>query len=192
MTSTDWPAVWAAVAAGGSVASAGVSAVAAWLARRSAMDANATATTLAQIEWERRSSEVTPRFEVRLTRYDRYTLEIILKGPIAVEQVHDVTLAVAGPLHLVDAVGKPFDHGTAAFGRFSVGDAVAVFLMRPSSLARESVDPFSRRAGDSVSEAPVRATLTCRHSVYGPWMMPFEIQHQEMARGQAITVNLPE
>jgi hypothetical protein len=60
----DVPVIWAAVGAFGSVAAAGVAVWAARLSRNSAAKSNAAAESLAEIERDRRRSELTPQFRI--------------------------------------------------------------------------------------------------------------------------------
>jgi hypothetical protein len=60
----DTLVAWSAVGAIGSVAAAGIAAWAAYQSRSSAREANAAAGALAEIERDRRRSELMPRFRI--------------------------------------------------------------------------------------------------------------------------------
>jgi hypothetical protein len=103
-TETDWPAIWSAVAAGGSVASAAVAAWAARVSKRSATQANEASAQaaeasriLASVEEDRRRSELTPRFRVtcQLTgNIETQLLRVMLIGPPGLKYIDGLTVTI--------------------------------------------------------------------------------------------------
>ena len=96
MKGTDWPAVWTAIAAVGSVASAAVAAWAARQSRLSAGEANSASKALADIERDRRHSELIPRFRVVCERgnpgTDNLGLRVMLLGPPGLERIDSLAV----------------------------------------------------------------------------------------------------
>ena len=94
----DATVIWTAVGAVGTLAAAGIAAVAAWLSRSSAQEANAAAKALTLIEQGRRHSELTPRFQV-IARpanpgIEALTLRIMLMGPPGLDHVNGLTVRI--------------------------------------------------------------------------------------------------
>lgn len=90
--------VWSAV---GAVASAVAAGVAAWAARQSrisAQRANAAAEVMAEIERDRRHSELTPRFRVAVEPWgpgtDMLKLRVMLLGPPGLDHLDAVTVRI--------------------------------------------------------------------------------------------------
>lgn len=98
MAGTDWATVWGAVAAFGSVVSAGVAAWAARQSRRSSEEANAATQKLADIERDRRRTELTPQFRVNCPPSnpgsDSFDLRAMLVGPTGLERIDQLTVIV--------------------------------------------------------------------------------------------------
>ena len=98
---------WEAVGAVGSVAAASVAAWAAHQSRSSSTAANKAASTMAQIERERRHSELCPRFRVscaplgtgNVEYYGRFDLRVFLVGPPALLQLDKLTVTIRDDWH---------------------------------------------------------------------------------------------
>jgi hypothetical protein len=94
----DVPAIWAAVGAVGTVGATGVAAWAARLSRSSSQQANAAAGSLAEIERDRRHSELTPRFRIIVDPWGSGTdvrrLRVMLLGPPGLDRVDSLTVRI--------------------------------------------------------------------------------------------------
>jgi hypothetical protein len=102
---------WEAVGALGSFAAAVVAALAAYQSRSSAREANAAATTMAEIERERRHGELCPRFRVSCDPVapgpNTRRLHVMLLGPPGLDHLDSLTVTIRddqftrgeGPLH---------------------------------------------------------------------------------------------
>jgi hypothetical protein len=90
--------VWSAVGAIATLAAAGVAAWAARQSRISAQRANAAAEALAEIERDRRHSELTPRFRVIVEPWgpgtDTKKLRVMLLGPPGLDHLDTVTVRI--------------------------------------------------------------------------------------------------
>lgn len=89
---------WEAVSAVAAAAAAATSAFAAWQSRSAARQSNATASTLADIERDRRHSELCPRFRVSSSPWgagtDKLRLLITLSGPPALTHLDRITVGI--------------------------------------------------------------------------------------------------
>jgi hypothetical protein len=95
----DAAVIWSAVGALGTVAAAGVAAWAARQSRSSAQQANAAAGTLAEIERDRRHSELTPRFRVTVESRNggsepQRRLRVMLLGPPGLDHLDSLTIRI--------------------------------------------------------------------------------------------------
>jgi hypothetical protein len=94
----DIGVVWSAVGAVGTVAAAGIAAWAATQSRSSAEQANLAAGALADIERDRRHSELTPRFWVRVEPWgagmDVTRLRVMLVGPPGLDHLDSLTVRI--------------------------------------------------------------------------------------------------
>ena len=96
---------WAAVGAFGSIAAAGVAAWAAYQSRSSAQEANRAANTLAQIERDRRLTELCPQLRVSCAPIGSadyrgvFQLRLRLLGPLALGRLDQLTLAIRDDVH---------------------------------------------------------------------------------------------
>lgn len=107
---------WEAVGAIGSVAAAGVAAWAARQSRESADRANAAAIALAEIEKDRRNSELCPHFKVTCGQWgpgiDALRLKVMLLGPPGLDCLDELTVTIRDD-HFRRAEFAP-EHGRTA------------------------------------------------------------------------------
>lgn len=148
--------VWAAVGAVGSIAAAGIAAWAAYQSRISAQEANRAANSLAQIERDRRHSELCPRFRVSCEPL----------GPADYQGVFRLRVQLAGPFALgwLDALTVTIrdDFHTRGEGQLTAGDPTREQIKQQIWGAYRftpGTGPDEARAGDTGRETSYRAAL---------------------------------
>jgi hypothetical protein len=95
----DLPVIYSGLGALGALGATAIAAVAAQQSRKSSDNANQTARTLADIEQDRRHSELTPRFRVRVEPWTAgndqdLRLRVMLTGPTGLDRIDGLTVKI--------------------------------------------------------------------------------------------------
>ncbi|MFE4177123.1 hypothetical protein ACFRR7_34665 [Streptomyces sp. NPDC056909] len=170
-------------------------------ANRAAERANATADAVAQVERDRWHHEMTPQFDVTITRLGPGTgqasMVLTFEGPAALERLDEVELEIRddGYTHGVGLAGgpnerelentiwgpyrfKPGIDGATGIGRIS--PAVPLVLGDPIKRAlEESLPPsWTSRANwrERYGNEPVRLWVRCRREGYRPWTLTYNVR----------------
>ncbi|WP_119581667.1 hypothetical protein [Streptomyces europaeiscabiei] len=208
MTDGSWADKFSAVSAGLNVVTAGLALWIAGLAARSARQssqaaesANATADSVARIERDRWHYEMTPRFDVTITRLgpdsDQASLMLTFEGPPALERLDEVEIEIRD---------DGYDHGTGRAGgptaqqiaetiwgpyRFKPGineatrdgrSLPAVPLELGGWLKRALEESFApswtnpAHWGEQYAGTPVRLWVRCRREGYQPWTLTYNVE----------------
>ncbi|MBC2906769.1 hypothetical protein [Streptomyces cupreus] len=173
---------------------------AAHASNRAADRANATADTVAQVERERWHHEMTPRFDVTITRLgpntNQASLLLTFDGPPALERLDAVEVEIRddGYTHIANLAGEPtqeqIDETIWGPYRFKPGidgaspngrgvPAVPVELggwlkyALEESFAPSWNDPSYWR--ERYAGAPVRLWVRCRREGHQPWTLTYNV-----------------
>ncbi|MCF3136841.1 hypothetical protein [Streptomyces olivochromogenes] len=216
MADVSWADKLSAVSAGLSVVTA---VIALWIARtankaayyanQAAAQANATAESVAHVERGRWHHEMTPQFDVTITRFgpgsNQASLMLTFEGPAALERLDAVEIEIRddGYTHGVGLAGEPDEQQLAEtiWGpyRFVPGidnattdgrSTPAVPLELGEWLKRalqDSMPPaWTDRAAwrEQYAGAPVRLWVRCRREGHRPWTLTYNVPVTDVT-GQA-------
>lgn len=170
----DPPTIWAAVGALGTLAAAGVAALAARQSHNAAVQANAAAGSLAAIERGRRHDEVAPEFELKFTETSSNSanLRVTLAGG-DLESLDEVTLTI------LDEMGR--DRWSGGLPGTLTQEQAEAFVWGPWEFNTAAVDqvassrqsqprPYSRVSGKNWDLLPLVRTQP------GYWMSTYSQQ----------------
>ncbi|MGW4883378.1 hypothetical protein [Streptomyces murinus] len=200
MTDVSWTDILSAVSAVIALCISRTANKAAFHANRAADQANATADAVAQVERDRWHHEMTPQFDVTITRLgpssDQASLMLTFEGPAALERLDEVELEIRddGYTHGVGVAGgtneqelantiwgpyrfKPGVDGAGPIGRTS--PAVSMVLGDRLKRALEESFPPSWTDRDywrgRYGNEPVRLWVRCQRDGYQPWMLTYDV-----------------
>lgn len=162
--------------------------------------ANATADTVAQIERERWHHEMTPRFDVTITRLgpgtDQASLMLTFEGPPALEHLDAVEVSIRddGYTHGAGLAGepsaqeiadtvwgpyrfKPAIDGASPNGREVPAAAMELGERRKLVLERSFAPAWADTASwrERYDRDPVRLWVRCRREGHQPWLLTYNI-----------------
>ncbi len=204
----SWADKLSAVSAGMGVVTASI---ALWIARvaneaahqsnRAAEQANATAEAVAKVERERWHHEMTPRFDVTITRLgpdsDQASLMLTFKGPPALERLDAVEVEIRddGYTHVANLASgptqeeidetiwgpyrfKPSIDRASANGRKVPAVPVELGGWLKYTLEKSFAPTWSDTAywRDRYGGAPVRLWVRCHRDGHQPWMLTFNVE----------------
>ncbi|MGW6927526.1 hypothetical protein ACWGA9_40765 [Streptomyces sp. NPDC054950] len=169
--------------------------------KRAAEQANATADSVAQIERDRWQYEMTPRFDVTMTRLrrgsDQASLIVTFEGPPALERLDEIEIEIRddGYTHGVGLAGGPdeqqiaqtiwgpyrFQPGindSSADGRLSPAVPLELGEWLKRSLEQSFPPSWTDRAhwSEQYAGAPVRLWVRCRREGYKPWTLTYNVE----------------
>lgn len=209
MKDVSWTDVLSAISAGLGVITAVIALCIARTANRAASHsnqaaerANATADAVAQVERDRWHHEMTPQFDVTITRLgpgsDQASLMLTFEGPAALERLDDIELEIRddgythGVGHATEEYEREIENTIWGPYRFKPGIDRATRNGRTSPgvpmelggwikrALEESFPPswtdrayWRERYGD---DSPVRLWVRCRRDGYQPWTLTFNVR----------------
>ncbi|MFJ9821142.1 hypothetical protein ACIRU3_38990 [Streptomyces sp. NPDC101151] len=208
MADVSWTDILSAVSAGLGVITAaialGIARTAnrtASLANQAAGRANATADSMAQVERDRWQYEMTPQFDVTITRLapgtSQASLMLTFEGPAALERLDEVEIEIRndGYTHGVGLAGEPTGQQIAEtiWGPYrlvpGVDDATNDGRLSPAkplelggwlkrALEESLPPPWTERASWRVryDGQPVRLWVRCRREGYRPWTLTYNVE----------------
>ncbi|MEU5483479.1 hypothetical protein [Streptomyces mirabilis] len=208
MTDVSWADKLSAVSAGLGVVTAGIALLiartankAAHQSSRAAEQANMTADSVAQIERDRWQYEMTPRFDVTITRLgqgsDQASLILTFEGPPALERLDEVEIEIRddGYTHGVGLAGgpdeqqiaqtiwgpyrfKPGINDSSADGRLSPAVPLELGEWLKRALEVSLPPSWTDRAywSQRYAGAPVRLWVRCRREGYQPWTLTYNVE----------------
>lgn len=209
MKDVSWTDVLSAISAGLSVITAVIALriartanKAAFNSNRAAEQANATADAVAQVERDRWHHEMTPQFDVTITRLgpgsNHASLMLTFEGPAALERLDEVELEIRddGYTHGVGHVTEDYQREIAntIWGpyRFKPGVDGATGIGRTSPAVPMELGEWIKRALEESfppswtdrtywherygNDSPVRLWVRCRRDGYQPWTLTYNVR----------------
>ncbi|OVZ99496.1 hypothetical protein B9W64_37515 [Streptomyces sp. CS159] len=180
-------------------ASAALSGFAAFAAWRASREANATASSVAQIERDRWHQELTPQLRLKLEA-EQGMLYVRFDGPASLGKLHvrltlrddfdrsRVPPLAGGPTleQIAETVWGPYRFRPGSDGADQLGRAVAPFPLEADDRTRLAVDPSMRpswyegtageqRWRDQYRTARIRLWADCEAEGHKPWRLSFEV-----------------
>ncbi|MGW0423285.1 hypothetical protein [Streptomyces sp. NPDC003015] len=182
-------------------AAAALSGVAAWGAWKASREANATASSVAQIERDRWHRELTPQLRIKLeTTGARHTLYVRFDAPAALRDLTvELTIRddmdrsrfphLAGgptPEQTAEVIWGPYRFNPRVEGSDGLGRAVSAFALLPGDRQRLVVEPSTRpswyndadgeqRWREEYRTEPIRLWALCTASGHKPWRLSFGV-----------------
>lgn len=206
MAGVSWADALSAVSAVGGVVTAVIALMisrtaneAAHQSNRAAERANATADSVAEVERERWHYEMTPQFDVTITRFGpasgRASLLLTFEGPPALGRldsveieirddgyVHGVGLAGMEEQRIVETIWGPYRfcpgiNNTTSDGRLSPGVPLELGEWIKRALEYSLPPSWTDRTywRDRYDGEPVRLWVRCRREGYQPWTLAYNV-----------------
>jgi hypothetical protein len=179
---------------------AALSSVAAWGAWKASREANATASSVAQIERDRWHKELTPQLRIKLETGARHTLYVRFDAPAALGDLTvELTIRddidrsgfphLAGgptPEQRAEVIWGPYRFNPRVEDVDELGRTVSAFTLQPGDRQRLVVEPSMRpswyddangeqRWQDEYRTETIRLWALCTASGHKPWRLSFGV-----------------